>query len=238
VASRRKSEEIIAAGRVSVDGVVVTRAGTTVDPAAQTVEVDGQVVRVQPDVWLMLHKPPAVLCSRTDARGRPTIYQLLPEEAGRLFHVGRLDFLSEGLILLSSDGDTAHRLLHPSREVRRRYEVALVGPVPRDVPRLLRDGVTLDDGPAAADRARFLTSGDSVRPVLELELHEGRNREVRRMMKALGVQIRTLKRTALGPIELGELPRGAHRPLDRREVAALRAVAGFGSGRGNRRDGG
>jgi 23S rRNA pseudouridine2605 synthase len=227
VASRRKSETIIAAGRVRVDGVVITRVGTTVDPTAQTVEVDGRVVRLEPKVWWMLHKPPAVLCSRTDPDGRPTIYELLPDEAVSLFHVGRLDFLSEGLILLSSDGDTAHRLLHPSSEVRRRYEVALVGPVPGDLPTRLSEGLTLEDGPARADRARFLAPAGSERPVLELELHEGRNREVRRMMKVLEVRVQTLKRTALGPIELGELPRGAHRPLDQREVAALRAAAGL-----------
>lgn len=231
VASRRKSEELIASGRVRVDGEVVTRPGSSVDPATQRVEVDGLAVRLEPTVWLVLHKPPGVICSRGDPRGRPTIYELLPEEAGSLFHVGRLDFLSEGLILLSNDGDTTHGLLHPSREVPRRYEVELVGPVPRDLPRRLREGVVLEDGPAAVDRARFLTSAESERPRIEIELHEGRNREVRRMMKDLGVRIRTLKRTALGPIELGELPRGAYRPLDRGEVGALRTIAGTESGR-------
>lgn len=226
VASRRRCEELIASGRVRVDGQVVTRPGSGVEPATQRVEVDGRPVQLEPIVWLALHKPPGVLCSRGDPRGRPTIYELLPESARSLFHVGRLDYLSEGLVLLSNDGDTTHGLLHPSREIPRRYEVELVGPVPRDLHRRLRRGLVLDDGPAAADRARFLTPAGSERPRLEIELHEGRNREIRRMMKDLNLRIRTLKRTALGPIELGELPRGAYRPIDAEEVEALRAIAG------------
>lgn len=231
VASRRKSEELIASGRVRVDGRVVTRPGSTVDPDTQTVEVDGRAVTLEPTVWLGLHKPPGVLCSRGDPGGRPTIYGLLPADAAKLFHVGRLDYLSEGLILLSNDGDTTHGLLHPSRGIPRRYEVELVGPVPRDLPHRLREGVLLEDGPAAADRARFLTSAESERPRVEIELHEGRNREIRRMMKDLSLRIRTLKRTALGPIELGELPRGAYRSLERAEVEALRTIAGTKNGR-------
>ncbi len=231
VASRRKSEELIASGRVRVDGEVVTRPGSSVNPATQSVEVDGRRVRLEAMIWLALHKPPGVICSRGDPGGRPTIYESLPEEAGSLFHVGRLDYMSEGLILLSNDGDTTHGLLHPSREVPRRYEVELVGPVSRDLPRRLREGLLLEDGPAVADRARFLTPAESERPRLEIELHEGRNREIRRMMKNLNVRIRTLKRTALGPIELGELPRGAYRSLDRQEVDALRAIAGTQNGR-------
>ncbi len=231
VASRRRSEELIAAGRVRVDGQVVTRPGSSVNPTTQTVEVDGRAVQLEPTVWLALHKPPGVLCSRGDPRGRPTIYGLLPDEAAGLFHVGRLDYLSEGLILLSNDGDTTHGLLHPSREVPRRYEVELVGPVPRDLPGRLREGLLLEDGPAAADRARFLTPAESERPRVEIELHEGRNREIRRMMKDFNVRIRTLKRTALGPIELGELPRGAYRSLDGEEVDALRTIAGTQNGR-------
>ncbi len=201
------------------------------DPATQQVQVDGRAVRLEATLWLALHKPPGVICSRGDPRGRPTIYESLPAEARGLFHVGRLDYMSEGLILLSNDGDTTHGLLHPSREIPRRYELELVGPVPRDLPGRLRDGLLLEDGPAAADRARFLTSAESERPRIEIELHEGRNREIRRMMKDLNVRIRTLKRTALGPIELGELPRGAYRPLDRQEVDALRAIAGTMNGR-------
>lgn len=231
VASRRKSEELIASGHVRVDGEVVTRLGVRVDPATQKVEVDGRLVRLEPTVWLALHKPPGVICSRGDPEGRPTIYGSLPEEAAGLFHVGRLDYMSEGLILLSNDGDTTHGLLHPSREIPRRYEVELVGPVGRDLPHRLREGVLLEDGPAAADRARFLTPADWKRPIIEVELHEGRNREIRRMMRDLSLKIRTLKRTALGPIELGELPRGAYRPLDQQEVDALRTLAGTKNGR-------
>lgn len=230
VASRRASERMIEAGRVRVDGEVVTRLGTRVDPETQRVEVDGGEVRLSPPVWLAVHKPPKVLCTRSDPRGRAIVYDLLPAEARELFHVGRLDYMSEGLILLTNEGDTAHGLLHPSREVRRRYRVALVGPVAEDLPARLEAGVPLSDGPAAADRARFVRPAGAEAPVLELVLHEGRNREIRRMLKALGVRIRWLRRVAYGPVELGDLAPGESRLLRDEEVAALRAAAGSESG--------
>lgn len=232
VASRRASERLIEAGRVRVDGEVVTRLGSIVDPETQRVEVDDREVRLSPPVWVALHKPPRVLCTRSDPRGRRTVYDLLPEEARELFHVGRLDYMSEGLILLTNEGDVAHGLLHPSREVPRRYRVALVGPVPADLPERLEAGVRLSDGPAAADRARFLRGrADAEAPVLEILLHEGRNREVRRMLKRLGVRVRRLRRVAYGPIRLGDLEAGASRLLGRDEVAALREAAGGVGGR-------
>ncbi|MGH7539646.1 MAG: pseudouridine synthase [Gemmatimonadota bacterium] len=225
VASRRKSERLIEAGRVRVDGEVVTRLGSRVDPSSQTIEVDGREIRLSPLVWLAFHKPPRVLCTRSDPQGRPTMYDRLPDDARELFHVGRLDYMSEGLILLTNEGEAAHALLHPSREVARRYRITLVGPVSDDLPARLEAGVPLSDGPAAADRARFLQSAAPDAPILEVVLHEGRNRELRRMMKALDVRIRRLRRVAHGPIELGALPPGAHRRLGEREVEALRAAA-------------
>ncbi len=225
VASRRKSEELISAGRVRVDGRVVSRLGSVVDPATQRVDVDGHPVTLPPARWLALHKPPRVLSSRSDPQGRPTIYGLLPDDARALFHVGRLDFMSEGLILLTNDGDAAHALLHPSRGVPRSYEVTLVGPASPRLPDTLVGGVELEDGPARATSAAFLTACDDVSPVLALTLVEGRNREVRRMMKSLGLRIQRLKRVALGPIRLGALAPAAHRPLGEGEVAALEAIA-------------
>ncbi len=226
VASRRKSEELITAGRVSVDGRVVSRLGSAVDPATQRVDVDGRPVTLPPARWLAMHKPPGVLTARSDPEGRPTIYGLLPEDVRTLFHVGRLDFMSEGLILLTNDGDAAHGLLHPSRRVPRSYEVTLVGPASPRLPDTLVGGVELDDGPARATSAAFLTACDDSAPVLALTLVEGRNREVRRMMKSLGVRIRRLKRVALGPIGLADLAPGAHRPLSDGEMAAIESIAG------------
>jgi len=225
VASRRKSETLITAGRVLVDGVPVTRLGTSVDPARQRIEVDGREVRIAAVRWLALHKPPGTLCSRGDPRGRPTVYEIIPRDAQSLFHVGRLDFMSERLLLLTNDGEVAHRLLHPSTELTRRYEVALVGPAPADLPRALVCGVTLEDGAAAATRASWIVPPESKYPVVALTLSEGRNREIRRMLAALEVRIGWLKRVAFGPIGLGDLARGETRALNREEIASLADVA-------------
>lgn len=226
VASRRKSERLIEAGRVRVDGRVVTELGVRVDPASAVVEVDGRRVELAPPLWVALHKPPGYLCSRFDPRGRPTVYDLLPPGAyQQLFHVGRLDYMSEGLLLLTNEGDVAHGVLHPSGETPRRYVVALLEPVPEDLPARLLAGVPLEDGPAAADRARFVADAAPGERRLSVVLHEGRNREIRRMMEALGVRIASLKRVALGPIELGDLPPGEHRRLTDEEMGRLHAEA-------------
>lgn len=226
VASRRASEDLIREGRVTVDGRTVTELGTRVpaDAESVTVAVDGEVVEPQPARWLALHKPPRVITSREDPQGRRTIYDLLPEGPLRdLFHVGRLDYMSEGLLLLTNEGDLAHRLLHPSREVEKRYEVGLAPPVPEQVERSVLDGVELEDGRAAADAAARLPAEEGA--VLLLTLHEGRNREIRRMMDELGAGIRYLRRIAFGPVELGDLEPGAWRELTDEEVAALRRAA-------------
>ena len=221
VASRRACEELIAAGRVRVDGEVVLRPGTRVGPES-VVEVNGR--RVEPCLarWIALHKPPGYVCAREDPQGRPTVYDLLPADLRPLFHVGRLDIMSEGLLLLTNEGEAAHRLLHPSSETPRRYQVVLVEPPPADLTDRLLAGVELEDGLAAADEARLDPGRGRRGATLQLELHEGRNREVRRMMKALGVKIRSLKRLALGPIELGRLRPGEWRDLSEKEIAALR----------------
>lgn len=223
VASRRDSEELIVEGRVRVDGEVVDELGARVDPAAADVEVDGRRVERQPARWVALHKPPGCLCTRDDPRGRRTVYDLLPEGPLQdLFHVGRLDLMSEGLLLLSNEGDLAHRLLHPSGGTEKRYEVGLLPPVPTGLARRLLEGVELDDGPAAADAASVMPDPAGEGAVALLTLHEGRNREIRRMMDALGAQIRTLKRLSFGPIELDGLPRGEWRELEEDEVETLR----------------
>lgn len=226
VASRRACEELITSGRVRVDGRVVTRLGTRVDPESARVEVDGRRVELKPARWMALHKPPGYGCTRRDPAGRPTIYELLPSDAHHLPHVGRLDFMSEGLILLSNEGDLAHRLLHPSAEVARTYVVELAGPAAADLPARLEAGVTLSDGPARARRARWVRRRGATRtPTVEIVLAEGRNREIRRMLARFEVPIQRLRRISFGPIELGALAAGASRDLSIGERAALGRAA-------------
>lgn len=225
VASRRASEELIREGRVTVDGETVTELGTSVVPDRVRVAVDGRTVERQPARWIALHKPPRYLCTRDDPQGRPTVYDLLPDGPLQdLFHVGRLDFLSEGLLLLSNEGDVAHRVLHPSGGTPRRYEVELVA-APRDLAERMLAGVELEDGPAAADAASLLPAGpESPGPTLLLTLREGRNREIRRMLDALDVNVRRLRRVAFGPVELDGLEPGGWRELSEEEVESLRAI--------------
>jgi 23S rRNA pseudouridine2605 synthase len=230
VASRRACEKLIAAGRVRVDGEVVSRQGVRVRPGS-VVEVDGQPVEPAAPRWIALHKPTGYVCTREDPRGRPTVYDLLPSALRSLFHVGRLDIMSEGLLLLTNDGEAAHRLLHPSSETPRRYEVLLVGEPPPDLIRRLLEGVLLEDGLAVADGARLEPSPGGRGTRLVIDLHEGRNREIRRMMDALGVRIRSLKRLAFGTVELGVLRPGEWRELSPEECSEIAAEAREGEQR-------
>lgn len=218
VTSRRGAADLIRAGRVTVDGQVVTELHRRVGPGA-VVAVDGRLVAPPATVWLAVHKPRGVLTARRDPAGRPTIYDLLPRRWRGLFHVGRLDRDSEGLLLLTNDGPLAYRLLHPRYGVTKTYRVQ-VGRAPRDLPRRLQAGVLLDDGPARARAARWVGVDE-----LELELTEGRKREIRRMLAAVGVPVRRLVRLRFGPIRLGSLPPGRWRRLRPAEVAALRRVS-------------
>jgi len=222
VASRRASEALIEAGRVRVDGKTVTRQGVLVAPGESLVEVDSRPVVMGPGRWIMLNKPPGVLCTREDPEGRPTVYDLLGSEHEALFHVGRLDYMSEGLLLLTNEGDVAHALLHPPRGLMRRYEVTLAAPAPPGLPEALRRGVDLEDGPAKVREARYLGGASPGEAVLEVALGEGRNREIRRMMEALGVTIHALRRVAFGPLSLGDLQRGSWRELTESEARGLR----------------
>ncbi len=204
--SRRACEELIAAGRVSVDGRRVDAMGTRVDPATAVIRVDGDVINVRDDlVYLALNKPRGVLSAMSDDRGRPTLTDLLGDRdppGERLFHVGRLDADSEGLLLLTNDGDLAHRLMHPSFGVAKTYLATVRRPVGRDVARRLRAGVVLDDGPASVDSFRVVqTSGP--RAIVEVVLHEGRKHIVRRLLAEVGHPVQRLVRTAIGPVHLG-----------------------------------
>ncbi len=223
VASRRAAERMIAEGRVRVDGETVREQGVRVDPLRSVVEVDGRRVRPADTRWVLLHKPPRVVCTRTDPGGRPTVYDFLAPEHAGLAHVGRLDVMSEGLLLFTNEGDTARDLLHPSGGVARRYEVWLRDPVPAGLGERIEAGVELEDGPARAEQVR-LTRLEDGSTLLSLTLREGRNREIRRMLRALDVGIRRLRRVGFGPIELGELPAGRWRELAPDEIEALRTL--------------
>jgi 23S rRNA pseudouridine2605 synthase len=210
-------------GRVRVNGQVVTELGVRVVPGRDVVELDGQRVEdrdVANSTWIAFHKPVGVLTTRRDPHGGATIYDVLPRELQRLKYVGRLDRDAEGLLLLTDDGDAAHRLQHPSGEVEREYRVKVAGSVGREVVARLVAGVELGDGPARALRAEVVEAG-RVTSIVTVVLTEGRKREVRRMMSAVGHPVLELTRVRFGPVRLGDLDAGAWRPLTDEERARL-----------------
>ncbi|MEX2531484.1 MAG: pseudouridine synthase [Gemmatimonadota bacterium] len=226
VASRREAETLMLRGRVRVNGEPAVTPGIRVDPGRDRVEVDGREVRLVAKRWLMLHKPRGVLTTRRDPRGRPTVYSLLPPDSSDLRYVGRLDRNTEGLLLLSNDGDVVHGLLHPSSEVPREYHALVVGEPTRETLARLQSGVQLEDGPAKAEKVKILRSGrERERSLVRMVLREGRKREVRRMLEAVGHPVRGLRRVRFGPVGLGDLPRGEWRELTEREVSDLRRAA-------------
>jgi pseudouridine synthase len=225
IASRRVCEEIIAAGRVTVNGATVTRPGTLVDPQDDAVEVDGRKVRTAPLVYYVLNKPPGSVSTARDERMRRTVLDLVPTTP-RVYPVGRLDKDTAGLILLTNDGDLAYALTHPRFEVAKTYLARVRGMVDHAVLRRLLEGVLLDDGMARADSAWIVESGPT--SVLRIEIHEGRKRIVRRMLDAAGTPVLSLERERIGPLSLGGLGEGEFRRLDEREVAMLYECAGPG----------
>jgi 23S rRNA pseudouridine2605 synthase len=232
VGSRRACEALIEAGRVEVDGRQVRQQGMRVDPARALIKVDGLRITVPEAAkeYLALNKPAGVLSTMSDDRGRMTLTELLPdrvrESSTRLFHVGRLDADTEGLLLLTNDGELAHRLTHPSYEVPKTYVAEIAAPVPRDLGRRLRDGLDLDDGPARVDSFRVVGSSGN-RAMVELVIHEGRNRLVRRLLDAAGHPVQRLIRTGVGPVQLAELRPGKTRPLNSQEIGRLYEAVGL-----------
>jgi 23S rRNA pseudouridine2605 synthase len=227
VASRRGAEQLLAQGRVRLNGAVVTRPGARVLPGRDRVEVDGRAVEPEPFRWVMVHKPSGTVTTADDPEGRPTIYDLLPEQHRSLAYVGRLDVETEGLLLLSNEGDAVHRLLHPSFEVEREYAVGVKGVPTGQTLRRMRRGIELDDGPVRPRRAEQRGS-EPGGAVLRLVLTEGRKREVRRLCSAAGHPVRWLRRVRFGPVALGDLPRGQWRELTESEVEAVRRRAARG----------
>ena len=224
IGSRRVCEDLIAEGRVLVDGETAVL-GRRVDPETALIEVDGAPVGVRPDrVHYVLNKPAGVVTTADDPQGRPTVVGLVPNEP-RVFPVGRLDVDTEGLLLLTNDGELAHRLTHPSYGVEKEYVAEVEGLPTRAVLRRLREGVELDDGPTAPARATLVDPS-----VVRLTIHEGRNRQVRRMCEAVGHSVVRLVRTRIGPLADRSLAPGAWRELTGDEVRSLqRAVAEPGS---------
>ncbi|HEU4585081.1 MAG TPA: pseudouridine synthase [Gemmatimonadaceae bacterium] len=231
VASRRKSEELIAAGRVSVNGQIA-QIGQVVEPERDTILVDGKPIAAPAaETWIVLNKPSGVICTRSDTRGRPTVFELVPDIPG-LTYVGRLDFLTEGVLLFTNDGTAAHVLMHPRHEVEREYIATVTGDAESAV-RRARDGVELDDGFVFPRHisARPLASGRG-RWELSVTIAEGRNREVRRLCKELGLFVERLVRVRYGPVTLGRLPTGETRTLTRKEHEIIRALVSDGTSEG------
>jgi 23S rRNA pseudouridine2605 synthase len=235
IGSRRKCEELITAGRVTVDGRTVTALGTKVDPDAADVRVDCEPLPRSRLVYYLVNKPLGVVSTTRDPDGRPRVIDLAPD-GQRLFMVGRLDVSSEGLILVTNDGELANLLAHPRYGVEKTYQVQVAGLPAPEVLERLRRGVHLAEGLAHAKRV-WIKSQHKQSTILEMVLDEGKNREVRRLLAQVGHKVLHLRRTALGPLRLGELPPGECRPLKREEVKALREAAELGArgeGRGAR----
>lgn len=216
IASRRQCEEVILAGRVSVNGQVVSRLGTRVDPGRDRILLDGEPVRFEEQVYLAFHKPKGMICSSRDTHGRPQVIDAVKHLDLRLYSVGRLDLDSEGLILLTNDGDFANRILHPREAIEKVYRVILDRPVQDEALNALREGIDLGD---------FRTSPARVRRMADLEVEivitEGKKRQVRRMFDALGFTVSRLIRTRIGPIRLDGLPPGQYRDLSKEEINLL-----------------
>ncbi|HEX9178747.1 MAG TPA: pseudouridine synthase [Mycobacterium sp.] len=230
IASRRVAERMITDGRVEVDGHVVTELGTRVDPHVSVVRVDGARVMLDDTlVHLVLNKPRGMHSTMSDEWGRPCIGDLIEHRVRgnkKLFHVGRLDADTEGLILLTNDGELAHRLMHPSYEVPKTYVATVNGAVPRGLGKALRAGVDLEDGPVAVDDFAVVDSVPG-KTMVRVTLHEGRKRIVRRLMAAVGYPVQSLVRTEIGAVSLGNQRSGSIRPLGRDEIGELYKAVGL-----------
>ena len=230
IASRRVAEKMIRDGRVEVDGVVITELGTRVDPAVSVIRVDGARISIDDTlVHLAINKPRGMHSTMSDDRGRPCVGDLVEHRVrgnAKLFHVGRLDAETEGLLLLTNDGELAHRLMHPSYEVPKTYLATVMGAVPKGLGRKLRDGIELDDGPVRVDDFAVVDAVPG-RSLVRVTLHEGRKRIVRRLLAEVGFPVQELVRTDIGAVTLGEQRPGSIRVLTQKEIGDLYKAVGL-----------
>lgn len=230
VASRRVAEKMIRDGRVEVDGAIVTELGTRVDPDASMIRVDGARIQVDDTmVYLAINKERGMHSTMSDDQGRPCVGDLVEHRVRgnkKLFHVGRLDAETEGLLILTNDGELAHRLMHPSYEVPKTYLATVIGTVPRGLGKKLRDGVELDDGPVHVDDFAVVDAVPG-KSLVRVTLHEGRKRIVRRMLAEVGFPVQELVRTDIGTVSLGEQRPGSIRVLTGKEVGELYKAVGM-----------
>jgi pseudouridine synthase len=220
IASRRASEKIITEGRVSVNGHVVSTLGAKVDPGRDKVLVDGQPLRIKRKLYLAVNKPTGYVCTRKDELGRKTVGDLLPKEWDNLYTVGRLDADSEGLIFMTNDGEFSLHLTHPRYGVRKKYVAVVTGRVESFVVKKFTDGVIYEGEKLKAEKAKVVSANNS-NSVVELELAEGKNREVRRLFESQGLEVNRLARIQIGKIKLAELPVGKWRSLTEAEIKSL-----------------
>ncbi|QDU74838.1 Ribosomal large subunit pseudouridine synthase B [Bremerella volcania] len=230
IGSRRKCEEIIQEGRVEVDGEFVTELGTSVDPAKQEIMVDGQRIRVRRKQYFILNKPVGVVSTNFDQAGRTRVIDLVPQDE-RLFTIGRLDRQSEGLIIITNDGELANHLAHPRYGVPKTYHVEVAGSVSVEEIKMIQSGVYIAEGFVKAESCR-LKQKRGKSSILEIVLREGKNREIRRLLAKVGHKVLRLKRISIGPLKLGDVPAGSFRELKPSEVKALREASEAGSAKG------
>jgi len=230
IASRRVAEKMIRDGRVEVDGVVITELGTRVDPAVSVIRVDGARISIDDTlVHLAINKPRGMHSTMSDDRGRPCVGDLVEHRVrgnAKLFHVGRLDAETEGLLLLTNDGELAHRLMHPSYEVPKTYLATVMGALPKGLGRKLRDGIELDDGPVRVDDFAVVDAVPG-RSLVRVTLHEGRKRIVRRLLAEVGFPVQELVRTDIGAVTLGDQRPGSIRVLTQKEIGDLYKAVGL-----------
>jgi 23S rRNA pseudouridine2605 synthase len=228
IASRRKSEKLISDGRVKVNGEIVREQGRLINPDLDMVEIDGTKVQAQDKIYLMLNKPAGYLSSTFDPQGRPTVMELLKGIKGRLYPVGRLDLDTRGLLLLSNDGDFTNLIIHPRYHIEKKYQAQVEGLITPEAVETLTRGVHLEDGPTAPARVKVLKC-ERGSTLIEIVIHEGRKRQVKRMLAAVGFPVISLSRIALAFLTLEDLPEGQYRPLQPDEVDGLRELAQFSS---------
>lgn len=237
VASRRQSEDLIARGLVKVNGKVVTTPGLKIDPARDRVEVNGKILyKPERKVYILLNKPAGYVTTVSDPRGRRKVTDLLPGISQRVYPVGRLDYNTEGLLLLTNDGDLAYYLTHPSHQVPKTYIARVTGVPSTEKLEALARGIELDDGPTAPAKVRLIKNIDNQHSILKITIHEGKNRQVRRMCEHIGHPVEYLRRVSMGPLQLGRIKPGQYRHLTQREVKRLKKIVGIKQGEAYRQD--